>query len=420
MTIPEPRFYLKDPSSSIPTLIYLQAKYSFNGQQRVMLTTGDKILPKEWDFIKQRSISNKRNIQNQEINSWLDKIHNTFKAEFRNFLINGTVPNANEIKEKIELALNLRQESNKASITFYRFMEMYIEESRGNKAPNTVKTYVSTRNRIIEYGKYTNKEFDFIDMTPEWRNGFLKYLQSLNVSRNTEGKHIKQVKLFLNEATERGLNSQLSFKNKSFSKPTEDVYKIFLTLQEIDKILQLDLTNDASLDIVRDYFVVSCFTALRYSDLVNIKPYHIKDGRIRMITKKTGKEIVLPISHQVQSILQKYNYQLPQAPTNQYFNRSLKIIGKLATIDELIPITKTIGGKKTTRLYEKWELLTSHTGRRSLVSNCILAGINPNSIMLLSGHKSVRVFQSYVRVNEEQNADLLSTHTFFSPALKAV
>ena len=74
----------------------------------------------------------------------------------------------------------------------------------------------------------------------------------------------------------------------------------------------------------------------------------------------------------------------------------------------------TIAGVKKIEIKEKWELLSSHVGRRSLVSNCIMEGINTSSIMLISGHKSLRVFQGYVRVNQQQNAEVLSKHSFFN------
>jgi hypothetical protein len=60
MTIPEPQFYLKDILSKVPTSIYFQARYSFNGPQRVMISTGDKILPADWDPVKKRAISIKK------------------------------------------------------------------------------------------------------------------------------------------------------------------------------------------------------------------------------------------------------------------------------------------------------------------------------------------------------------------------
>jgi len=203
------------------------------------------------------------------------------------------------------------------------------------------------------------------------------------------------------------------FKSRSFRRPTEDVYKIFLTKEEINVIANLNLQNDRLKEIVRDYFVIGCSTSLRYSDLVRIRRENVRGTFICMITAKTGQEVVIPISPLVQSIFEKYDFVLPKAPCNQVFNRCTKEVGKIAGLTEKVTFTKTIGGVKQTLSKEKWQLLSSHVGRRSLVSNCILEGINTSSIMLISGHKSHKVFQGYVRVNQQQNAEVLSKHPFF-------
>ena len=110
----------------------------------------------------------------------------------------------------------------------------------------------------------------------------------------------------------------------------------------------------------------------------------------------------------------KYNYDLPKAPCNQVFNRYLKEIGKKAELDESILVTRTIGGIKKTEVKREWELLSSHVGRRSLISNCILEGINTSSLMVLSAHRSLRSFQSYVRISQQQNAEALTKYAIFS------
>lgn len=422
MNIPEPKFYLKDRNSTNPTLIYLQAKFKFNGEQRVMLTTGDKILPTEWDFEKYRAITNKRSLSNQDLNTWLDTISTAFKSVFRNFLIDKTVPTAGMVKEKLEIELNLKQTSIVQSLTFYQFMEDFIKQSHASKMPNTIKSYWSTYRKVVAYGIYLRQKFDFKDITVDWRSGFLKYLQSFNVNRNTEGKHIKNIKYFLNEATERGVNNNLAFKSRSFTKPMEEVNKPYLSVDEIKEISNLELSNDVNLDIVRDYFIISCFTALRYSDVIDIQKHYIKNGYLEKFTKKTGKAVIVPLRPEVISILEKYKYALPPAPTNQHFNRSLKVIGKKAGLNTPFTITRTKGGIKTSKTYEKWQLLTSHVGRRSLITNCVKEQMNTNAIMLLSGHKSPKVFQSYVQINEMENARVLSEHAFFKGVskLKAV
>jgi hypothetical protein len=51
--IPEARFFLKSLKSIVPTLIYIDIKYSIDdGSERFTLTTGEKIRPKNWDFKK--------------------------------------------------------------------------------------------------------------------------------------------------------------------------------------------------------------------------------------------------------------------------------------------------------------------------------------------------------------------------------
>lgn len=416
MFIPEPKFYLKDRNSKEPTLIYMQAKYSANLPERFMLSTGNKILPSEWDDSKQRAITSKRVVGNGDLNLWLDKMATAFKTTFRNYLLDGKIPSALELKDRVEEVLNIKVLTTSAKVkitSLLEFAHKFIEESKPLRAPNTIKSYISTCTRIKEYEVWGNKQFQFDDITIEWRAGFIKYLQSCGNTKNTEGKHIKHVKLFMSEATERGLNTNMAFKSKSFSKPTEDVHKIFLTKEEIRQIETLDLSDDRLKDITRDFFIIACLSSLRYSDFTRIRKENIKGDYIHMITNKTGQEVIIPISTSVKSIFEKYNYEMPKAPCNQVFNRYLKEIGKQADLTEKVAITKTIAGIKNTEIKEKWELLSSHVGRRSLVSNCILEGINTSSIMLISGHKSLNVFQTYVRVNQKQNAEALSKHSFF-------
>lgn len=416
MNIPDPKFYLKERKSDEPTLIYMQAKYTANGQERFMLSTGNKVLPTEWDDFKQRAIVSKRAVANSDLNLWLDKMATAFKTVFRNALIDGKIPTALELKDRVEEKLNIKTSSVpiKTKITsLVEFSNKFIEECKSLKAPNTIKSYISTITRLKECETWYDKVLQFDDITVEWRSRFIKLLQSHGITKNTEGKHIKNVKLFMNEATERGLNTNMAFKSKSFSKPSEDVHKIFLIKDEIQELFALDLKSDKLKEIVRDYFIIACSSSLRYSDFTRIKKENIKGDFLQMITTKTGKEVIIPISPAVRSIFEKYDYEMPKAPCNQIFNRYLKEVGKMAGLTEKISITKTVGGIKKNEVKEKWELLSSHVGRRSLISNCIMEGINTNSIMLISGHNSPRVFHGYVRVNQQQNAEVLSKHPFF-------
>jgi len=86
----------------------------------------------------------------------------------------------------------------------------------------------------------------------------------------------------------------------------------------------------------------------------------------------------------------------------------------MAGLNDTIQVSRTIGGIKKTEIKLEWELISSHVGRRSLISNCILEGVNTSSLMVLSAHKSLRSFQSYVRISQQQNAEALTKYSIFS------
>ena len=70
----------------------------------------------------------------------------------------------------------------------------------------------------------------------------------------------------------------------------------------------------------------------------------------------------------------------------------------------------TRGGKKITTAYEKWQLVSSHTGRRSFATNLYKSGFPSISIMNITGHKTEAAFLKYIKVTPEEHARLLAEH----------
>ncbi|HTC01305.1 MAG TPA: site-specific integrase [Ferruginibacter sp.] len=413
MQVPEPRFYLKNPASKEYTLISMQSKYC---GERVFISTGEKVIPSNWDFDRQRVMVNKKDLSASTTNLFLDRIVSEFKAIFRELLITYDLPRAtlvtDKLLEKIDASyVPIAKEEEK--ITFFKFIETYIEECKTLKSVETVKIYSTTLNHLKKYAAIEKKQFDFDDITLSWRSGFIKYLHDINSATNTVGKQIQTLKTFLNEATERKINTNLEFRSRLFSKPNEDVEKVFLDNDELKKISELDLSKEKKRDIVRDYYLISCYTSLRYSDFSRIRPENIKGNTIELQTNKTSEGVIIPIHPIVKGILYKYNNFLPKCPCNQVFNLVLKDVCRLAGITEKVTVTKTIAGVKQSKTYEKYELISCHTGRRTMISNAILEGVSTSSIMLISAHKSLKVFQKYVRITKQQNADALANHKFF-------
>jgi integrase len=95
-------------------------------------------------------------------------------------------------------------------------------------------------------------------------------------------------------------------------------------------------------------------------------------------------------------------------------NAYLKEIGEEAKLDEPIEIVSTKGGKRVKEVFEKWELITVHTARRSFATNAYLHQVPSISIMKITGHTTERNFLKYIKISQEDNANKLLNHPFFN------
>jgi integrase len=100
-------------------------------------------------------------------------------------------------------------------------------------------------------------------------------------------------------------------------------------------------------------------------------------------------------------ILEKYKgeseFALP-APSNQMMNEYVKIIGKRCGIDETVNLVSYKGGERVEETFKKWELLTTHCGRRTFVSNALFLNIHESVIMKWTGHSDPNTMKPYRKI----------------------
>ena len=165
---------------------------------------------------------------------------------------------------------------------------------------------------------------------------------------------------------------------------------------------------------IRDLFVVGCLTALRYSDYSSLTKDNLQDGYIIKRTKKTNVDVKVPAHDYVKEIFAKYNGSIPCGLCIQYFNKYLKVIMREIGLNDKITYSFTKGGKLQTVTREKWELISSHTARRSAATNMYLTGrMKTFEIMKLTGHRSEQNFFRYIRLTSEDTARSISGDMFF-------
>ena len=407
------KFILKEPNSKNDTLIYLVFHYQY---KRFKFSTREKINPKLWNEKKQR-VKESRNFPSYpEFNARLDNFEHALNNTYRKLLNDEVQPTNELLKQELELLLSGKILS-KRKKSFFEFIKTFISESELTKKTSTVTVYRTTFKHLENYASSKRKNIDFNNINLSFYSEFTKYLsQDLEMSTNTIGKYIKTIKTFLNEATERGLNTNLEFRKSKFKTVQEESDSVYLSIEELKIIDTYDLSNNARLEKVKDLFLLGCYTGLRFSDFSQIKEENINESRsiIQVRTQKTNERVAIPMNPVVKKILKKYNQQAPESYTNQIMNRYLKELLELCEINTPTEITITKQGKTTKQILPKYKLISTHTARRSFATNCYLADIPSISIMKITGHKTEKSFLKYIKVTQEQNADKLLNHPFFN------
>lgn len=147
----------------------------------------------------------------------------------------------------------------------------------------------------------------------------------------------------------------------------------------------------------------------------------VENGRIiEIVQEKTGEKVSIPLLPIAEKILTKYNYNLPQI-ADTIANKELKEIGKLAQIDRQ-HIRREDKGKEgvQTETYNAYELIGTHTARRSYISNMLKRGYDSHIIMKITGHKTDEAFRKYARLTSDDAANTILKKVAEIPTRKAV
>ncbi|MCE5320106.1 MAG: site-specific integrase [Bacteroidales bacterium] len=324
---------------------------------------------------------------------------------------------ADELREKLDIFMGKKKEVKEDS-RFTTYFKLYLGT---NVAKSNIKSYTTTYRAICELMP-DSVEIGKVDYS--YLEKFQRLFQSRKIKRykNKEGRlpslnysslQIKNIKTVLHDFQKKGIT--ISGTIDDYTKVEEEADSIYLSMREIEELHNLDLPK--RLAKARNIFLVGCCTAMRISDYKTLSKDNIRDGMIFKTTKKKSQRVVVPIHHIAREILESYDYKLPKLSETK-LNKYIKEVGKIAGMDEPIIITKTEGGKKVARTFKKYELITTHTARRSGATNMYLSGIPSISIMMITGHKTEKAFLKYIKVTKEQNAQVLANHEYFQGKLE--
>ena len=310
--------------------------------------------------------------------------------------------------------------------TVINYFDFFIDKYQKHPTPSTKKvikpasmrSYKSAKKNLEMYlieNQINNFTFDDID--EDWYYDFVEFLNGKSFTLNYVGTLIRKLKTIIKSAFSRGVTKCTEFQKPYFIAQTEIVNHPYLTEEEIEKISNLVIMDDADRNI-RDIFVLQCYTGYRIKDLLNQlnQPNIIEQsGRKFFYTKqgKTGSEVWIPINEKIRKLILNNNGKLPYYVHQNEINERIKSICKRAKIDENYSVERTYGNIIVVETKPKYKFVATHTARRSFCTNAYMAGVPVHHIMAISGHKTEKIFLQYIKVEKKFEAIMIAENKFF-------
>jgi|JI6StandDraft_1071083.scaffolds.fasta_scaffold44933_2 integrase len=404
-------FYLKEPSADTETLIYMFC--SFAGQ-RLKYSTREKIHPYYWN---DKTQSAKKNFAGYyTLNGYLDKVKQIAQDLIREAISADKPLTVETLRDSLNNRLQGAAKQNEQPINL---LNTYMQVNKVLLAPNTLKKYNTLRNHLIDFQsrykfKITFDSINTIRFDEHYRAYLLNDLNHLNTS---VAKDIITLKVFLNWCVRCGYSTNTEYKKFKAKEPETDL--IALDEAELMQLYNFDFSENLHLEQVRDVFCFQCFSGLRFSDVKKLTRENIKGDIISIFVQKTGKYLKVPLNDYSLELMQKYDFKLPVI-TNQKTNEQIKKICKIAGIDTMVMTTKFKGVEVIREIKPKFELIVTHTGRRTFITLSLERGMAPELIMEITGQKTYREFRKYLKLTEKVVTTAMTNVWSKEPNLKVV
>ena len=302
--------------------------------------------------------------------------------------------------------------------TLVGFIDQFVQDcelgvrlspKRQKLKPSSISSYKTTQSLLVKFQNHTKTVIQLKDFSQSVIDKFSDFMIiDEEFAMNTHAKSMMDLLQIIKYAVKHKKIPAAKMVELEFDTRREETDSIYLTEDEILQLLDIHEFEEPEHEQVRDVFVLGCFTGMRFSDYSKIDTSAIRNNRLEFVQKKTGAKATIPIHPVVNAILKKYDNMLPKVPSNNEFNRIIKIVGeKLPCLH--VPFTKQVTYKRvlTEFVAMKYSFLQTHTARRSFCSNEYLKGTDPMIIMSISGHRSHKSFMRYIKVSGEQFADKL-------------
>lgn len=377
---------------------------SYNG--RTDLYSGYCVKPSQWNTNKQRVKQGMHvdGIDYNIINDKLNEMEQFCTTYINSALARKETPSVEELKRQFNY--KFKQGKEDKSDEFYYLFDKFIEETSSTKGWGT--DMLNVFNRLKRKWQAYKPKMTFDMLSTEVMDGFKTEL-SKTMYNDAIDKNLSYFRQFINWARNKNYRIHPDFLSYKPKLPKAKKAVRYLTLEDLDTLYHLDLSSNDAMDRVRDIFIFQCYTALRYSDVAQLKRENIKtntngDYIIDILTEKDDDRISFRLPMRAVTIYKKYENNLYEDDlafpiiSNQKYNAHLKTLGEMANlkgewIDYEYRLTEKIA------IHIPKQDLTTHTARRTFVVTAMNEGVDLELISAITSHSDVKAMKPYIKAN---------------------
>lgn len=394
--------------------VYVEVSVSKKGEKKktVRIPTNIKVKGKSWSARSQSVIRGKSSdyskinkmllVQLELVNEIIAEL--TLKGRFQ----------LSEIKQLYH------QRTAPVTLDFFDIYDEFLSVKEKSMTHNGIKDFKTLKTHLMGFEKHRSNKIILSEIDLTFFEKFENYLSQLtftvkvkesdkiktkSLADSTILKNLQTLRVFLNSLKDRGLPINMTYrKYKIKSKPMPAL----ITLEEDEYRLLLSKVDNERLEKVRKLFVLQCSTGLRYSDAIKIRKNHVRNDIIYMNSTKTRHKLQIPLNDNSRDILEDCNYNTSTITiSNQKYNDYLKELCKHVGITQPIMKITYRGNKEVQEPLMKYEIMSSHHGRRFFITQNLINGARPEVIMSMTGHVDFRSFKKYIAITEQTRVNAM-------------
>jgi integrase len=387
-------YYLRDPKAKITSVHCSIHK----DRVRLKKSTGIQVEPRHWNSQKKKIKSG----DEQYIfkNRYLNMVESKYTEKLFEYSLNKKVIDRYALQLIWDEVLKPKEKDKNILDVFSDYIDQGIQNKDKTKA--TLDKVSSIRTKLEEYFKSSsiqNTSIEIIDY--DFFISFMNYLiDKHEIQNSTYFKYCDIIGTVLNWGLDNSYHNSIAYK-KAISKVkkafrVESEKREPLTIEEVQKLESLDLSNNPIMDNHRDVFLYKIYLCLRFEDLKEVKKGIIKTvesngGLIETIEYYSNKEKrnkIMVIGPKCKALMNKRPIQTIKLVSAQIYNKKLKELCRIAGIESPVVQRVYYGKTRKETTTPKWQTISSHISRHTYATIASTSGMSEAEVREMTGHKS--------------------------------